>query len=192
MNAQLSRLVIAGLMTTGLAVTVPATAQAATPGSAQCAVVNSQTLGGFTWRVMPTARVCSNSLSAGVSGTSYLAKRSITVNYSASHTSTTEVAKATVHELAHNVEYRTTAAHRAKLYSFLGFSNPSGNYFAVDDARYYSGPLSLWKASPRERLAESVVNCTYGAPNHSGMSLVPKARCSAFLSEFKSSLAVSR
>ena len=67
-----------------------------------------------------------------------------------------------------------------------------GNYFAINDAYYYSGPLALWKQSPRERLAESVVNCKLGSPNHSGMALVPRAKFTPFLNEFKASLAAAR
>jgi len=92
-------------------------------------------------------------------------------------TSNTAVAKATVHELTHHVEYRTTARQRARLYAGLGIRNPSGNYFAFNDGYYYSGSLARWKASPRERLAESVVDCTYGSPNHKGMKLVPRGKC---------------
>ena len=158
----------------------------------QCAVIQSQTVGGYNWKVMPTSRTCSNSLQAGVSGTSYLVKKNIVVNYSARNTTTTEAAKATVHELTHHVEYRTTAGHRAKLYAYLGVKNPTGNYFAINDKYYYSGPLKLWKQSPRERLAESVVNCTYGTPNHTGMALVSKAQCKPFLNEFRASLAAAR
>ena len=64
--------------------------------------------------------------------------------------------------------------------------------YAFNDAWYYTGSLSRWKASPRERLAESVVNCRYGRPNHTGMSLVPRYRCTAFLNQYKAALSVAR
>lgn len=160
--------------------------------SAKCAIIQSQTVGGYNWRSVPTGRSCSNSLSYGTSGTSYLAQKRMVVNYSERSTTTTAVAMATVHELSHGVEWRTTAAHRAKLYKYLGLNIPSGNYFAINDAKYYSsGSLSDWKKSPRERLAESVVNCTFGKPNHTGMTLVPRTQCKAFLTEFRGSLAAS-
>lgn len=129
----------------------------------KCQIVRSPVVGGFAWRGMPTRR-----------------------------TSNTAVAKATVHELTHHVEYRTTARQRARLYADLGIRNPSGNYFAFNDGYHYSGSLARWKASPRERLAESVVNCTYGSPNHKGMKLVPRGKCKPFLSHFRQALAQAR
>ncbi|MFZ2261206.1 hypothetical protein EDD41_1508 [Luteococcus japonicus] len=140
-----------------------APADAATASSVKCQIVRSPVVGGFAWRGMPTRR-----------------------------TSNTAVAKATVHELTHHVEYRTTARQRARLYADLGIRNPSGNYFAFNDGYYYSGSLARWKASPRERLAESVVNCTYGSPNHKGMKQVPRGKCKPFLSHFRQALAQAR
>lgn len=182
-------LAAATLTTVGTSLTSAPAAQAATN---QCAIIQSTTVGGFTWTKMPTTRVCSNTLKAGVAGQANLGQRRIVVQYSASRTSALEATKATVHELSHHVEYRTTAAHRAKLYSFIGLKNPTGNYFAYNDAYYYNGSLARWKQSPRERLAESVVNCKFGTPNHTGMALVPRSQCAAFLTEFRAALAVAR
>ena len=165
-------------------------AEAARPN--QCATIRSTNVGGFNWRTLPTTRICSNTLKQGVSGQAHLTKKQVVIHYSAQRSSKLEVTKATVHEMAHQVEYRTTPAHRARLYAYMGQKNPTGNYFAINDAYYYSGPLALWKQSPRERLAESVVNCKLGSPNHSGMALVPRAKCTPFLNEFKASLAAAR
>lgn len=158
----------------------------------RCAIIQTATVGGFDWRRMSTARVCSASLTYGTSGAAQLAQHKVTINYSSRRTSNVEAMKATVHELSHHVEWRTTAAHRARLYRYLGVNDPSGNYFVFNDKYYYSGSLAAWKASPRERLAESVVNCAYGSPNHTGMALVPRAQCTAFLAEFRASLAAAR
>lgn len=167
-------------------------ASQADAATAKCTVIKSKTVGGYNWSKMPVTRYCSNSLAYGASGTAYIAKRSLVINYSERTTTVREVEKATVHELTHHVEYRTTAPERARLYRYLGISNPSGNYFAFNDAYYYNGSMARWRQSPRERLAESVVNCTYGTPNHTGLKLVPKGQCKSFLAEYRKALSVAR
>ncbi|MGO4957982.1 hypothetical protein ACTQ49_12080 [Luteococcus sp. Sow4_B9] len=185
------RWTVALVMAVGLAVMAPGQAQAA-PNAAKCRIVKSNTVGGMNWTRLKVKRVCTDKLKSGTSGTAYLAKRSIQVNFNNQRTTTKQVEKATVHELAHHVEFRTSNAQRAKLYKHLGLKNPKGNYFAINDRYYYNGSMARWKQSPRERLAESVVNCTYGTPNHKGMKLVPKNKCKVFMKDFKQSLAVAR
>lgn len=189
MNSTALRAVAALSLTAGLAVAAPTQAEAA---SSKCSIVKSSTIAGYNFSTMPTQRVCSQSLAYGTSGVAKLAKKTIVVNYSANRTTNQQVRKATLHEMTHHVEYRTTTAKRAKLYGYVGMGGAKGNYFAVKDAYYYNGSLARWKQSPRERLAESVVNCTYGSPNHKGMKLVPKSQCKSFLKDYRAAIAVAR
>ncbi|GAA1392176.1 hypothetical protein [Luteococcus peritonei] len=187
MTSTLVRATLAAALACGSFIAAPSDAQAA---GSQCAAIRATTVAGYNFSRLPTRRVCKQDLRHGVSGTSSQATRTITVHYARS-TSTTSASKATLHEMTHQVEYRTTPAQRAALYRYLGIRT-SGNYYAFNDAWYYTGSLSRWKASPRERLAESVVNCRYGRPNHTGMSLVPRYRCTAFLNQYKAALSVAR
>lgn len=189
MLKQSVRLVLALAMTlTGFVALPSADAHAA---SVKCNVIRSNTVGGYDWTRLRTKRVCQNNLRQGVAGSAQLKARTVTVRYSERRTSVRQVQMATVHELSHEVEYWTTDAKRAKLYSYLGIKNhPS--YFGFNDAYHYSGSLTAWRQSPRERLAESVVHCTYGSTNHSGLVLVPKTQCKAFLKDFRSALSVTR
>ena len=187
MTKNLLRILTAAGLAVGAAAVAPGAAEAT---SAQCAVVRTTNVGGFGYSRIPTKRICRQDLSYGVAGSSSQVNRSLTVRYARS-ASTTMVAKAAVHEMTHQVEYRTTTAQRKALYRYLGIRT-SGNYFAFNDAYYYNGSLARWKASPRERLAESVVTCRYGRPNHTGMSLVPRQRCTAFLAQYRAALAVAR
>lgn len=190
MIAPAARMAVASLVTglvAGLGVLAPTPAEAA-PNL--CNYVRATRVAGFDYGRLPIKRVCRQSLSWGAAGSASMATSTITVHYSR-RTTPREVSKATLHEMTHQVEYRTTPAQRKALYSYLGIKH-SGSYFAFNDAWYYNGSMSRWKASPRERLAESVVNCSYGTPNHSGMKLVPRAKCGAFLKQYRGALSVAR
>ncbi|WP_394276152.1 hypothetical protein [Luteococcus sp.] len=189
MSSTALRALAALSLTAGLAIAAPTQAAAA---SSKCAIVQARTVAGYNFSTMPTRRVCSQSLAYGTSGVAKLASKTIVVNYSARRTSNQQVGKATLHELTHHVEYRTTPARRAKLYGYVGLGDAKGNYFAVKDSYYHNGSLARWKQSPRERLAESVVNCTYGSPNHKGMKLVPRSQCKSFLKDYEAAIAAAR
>lgn len=116
-----------------------------------------------------------------VAGMARISRNQIDIQ-SANTTTKTDVDKATLHEMVHIVEYRTTATDRKKLYSYLSVPT-TGNYYALSTSS--GSNLAVWKKNPRERLAEAVVQCQFGSPNHTGMMLVPKAKCSKFMSTFK-------
>lgn len=189
MLKHLVRLALAlSLAISAFAVAPASRAQALT---AKCAIIQSQTVGGYNWSRLRTRRICSNTLSYGAAGSAQLSARTVTIRYSERRTTTLELQKATVHELAHEVEFWTTGPMRAKLYVHVGvYNHPS--YFGFNDTYYYNGTLSAWKQSPRERLAESIINCQYGTPNHTGLKLTPRSQCSALLRDFRAALAVTR
>lgn len=188
MFKQAVRILVAATIALSGVVVASQQAEAASP---KCTIIRSNTVGGYNWARLRTERVCKRDLTSGVAGSAQLSSRIVTIRYNERRTTMRELQMATVHELAHEVEYWTTDARREKLYTYVGvYNHPS--YFGFNDKYYYSGTLEAWRQSPRERLAESVVFCTYGRTNHTGLVLVPRTQCKAFLNDFRSALSVTR
>lgn len=164
----------------------------ATP-AINCRVAQYRVLMGIDFGPLHTRRICKITTGDYVAGSSNLASNTSTVTTGAG-AARQLVVETTVHELTHQVDWRTSNAYRTKLYAFLGYRSASGTFWSIPSpaARWNGKSLAVWKADPHERLAESVVQCAGGTPRVSGMRLVPKAQCSAFLATYKAALKAVR
>lgn len=181
----LSSFVVA--LTIGFTAATPA--QAVSPSKAnaiRCAEVQKKAVGGFDFTKLNVRAICAPDNSRGVGG--WALSDTISVSYGKTKTTLTQIRKAVLHEYVHVVEFRSTDKNGknyayARLYRLLGVES-NGDYLPYGG---YNG-MKAWKADPSERLAESLVRCTYGSPNWSGMNLVPKAQCGQLRTLFQQAL----
>ncbi len=172
-----------------LPVAIAPSADAVTTTSVNCRVVQYRVLMGIDYGPLHVRRTCARGTGAVVSGSSNLAAGASTVTTGPS-ASRALVAETTVHELTHQVDWRTTNTYRKKLYAYLGVRTSSGTFWSVPSpALNWDGrSLAVWASDPHERLAESVVACAGGTPRVPGMKLVPKAQCRPFLATYRAAI----
>lgn len=181
----LTSLLLAVIAAVGLIASAPSSAEAAIRCPTRLTKVS-----GWDFTRTGARLSCIGDSAYSLSGLAYVGEPRV-VLYMGSKVSRERYDKALLHELVHVVEWRTTNTQRVRLYSYLGVRTNGVGWITSDARAVGDGvPLSMyyWRRDPHERLAESVVNCRLGSPTFSGMSLVPRAKCPAFLAEFGRSI----
>lgn len=175
--------------------TIPAVgvtpAEAATKPTCR-GVVSSRVLFGIDYGRMRTKRTCVQTRDWSTAGQSNLATNSIVV-FADPRVPTREIAQTAMHELTHQVDWRTSRTYRKQLYRYLGYRT-DGSFWSVPSpaANWDGRDLRVWLSDPHERLAESVVRCRSGNARIEGMRLVPKKNCAAFIGVYRKAVAAAR
>ena len=157
-----------------------------------CRTVAAKTVLGVDYSRLRTKRSCVLTRDWSTAGESNLAANTIVV-YADPRVTTGEVAQTTMHELTHQVDWRTTNAYRKQLYRYLGYRT-NGSFWSVPSpaADWDGRDLRVWLSDPHERLAESVSRCQSGSARFEGMKLVPRAKCAAFLTVYRKAIRAVR